>query len=145
MNLLDQIIKSEKELEGKNCRLAALDQSIADAETTLRARHQELTQLERTSSQRIKSEQTTWDRQQRDDTKALLIRLADVQARETALKDFPQQAEALELRERTVGKREKEATAQWQQAKQAELDWQERDKELDAKAAAIEERKSKAR
>jgi len=95
-----------------------------------------LAKLERESSQRIKAEQTTWEQTKREQEATLKQREDDVVSKEQALKSFPAQAQVLTDREAVVTKRETEE-AQWQRAKQAEIDWHERDKELDAKAEAI--------
>ncbi len=136
-SLLDEAIKVGKELEGSEGRLAALKASIDQAEGALKARQQELAQVERDVAQRVKAAQATWAQQRRDQADTLTKREADVATAEAALKTFPAQAQALADRERACDKRESEANTQWQKAKQAELDWQERNKELDEKAAAI--------
>lgn len=140
-SLLDQAIKVGQELEGSEQRKAALTKQIAEIEDTLKARQQELAKLERESAQRIKAEQTTWEQTQRDQEVLLKNREADIEAQEAALKDFPDQAQALKDREAAVAKAEAHAATQWQKAKQAELDWQARNAELDAKAAAINQLK----
>ena len=137
MSLLDEAIKVGKELEGSEGRLAALQKAIAETETVLKTRQQEVATVERESAQRIKSEQAAWEHDRREQADALSKREADVATAEAALKTFPAQAEALTVREQTCEKREAEAESQWQKAKQAESDWQERNKELDAKAEAI--------
>lgn len=136
-SLLDQAIEVGKQLEGADRRMAAIQVQITAAEETLKARQGELSKAERDSVQHIKSEQAAWDQAFAQQIAALKQREDDVKVKEAALATFPKVEEALKAREAAVVKREAEATTQWQKAKQAELDWQERDKELDAKAAAI--------
>ena len=141
-SLLDQAIEVGKQLEGSDQRLTALKTEIAQTEEVLNTRQQELAKLERESAQRIKAEQTTWEQTHRDQAAALKQREDDVTSKESALASFPDQVEALTLREQAVLKREAEAEATWQRAKQAEIDWHVRDAELEAKAADINKLKA---
>ena len=136
-SLLDQAIEMGKSVQLGEQLLSSLKGQIEQAETTLAERVKECSRLERESSQRISNEQTQWEQTKRQQETQVHQREQVVEARETAMKEFPVQHDALAKREGAVAKREADVTVQWQQAKQAELDWQERNKELDAKAAAI--------
>lgn len=135
--LLDQAIKIGQELEQSDQRLASARQRLEETEKALAARQQELAVTERDFQRRLQSEQTAWSQTKREQETDIARRLADVESREAALKALPDQLEQLRQAEEAVTKREAEALSQWQKAKEAEAHWLEREKELDAKAEAI--------